>query len=312
MRIVEEAELRERVREPAALAAVERAFRAVAEKRVVLPPPVHLPIPDAPGEVHIKSAYLVGSDTFAVKVASGFYGNPAKGLASGSGLMLLFDAATGFPLALLRDNGYLTDLRTGAAGALAARLLAPERIETVAVLGSGIQARFQLRALARVRQWRETRIWSPTRVHAVRCCDELEREIDARTTVAESAREAVRDADLVITVTPATEPLVEHAWLRRGATVIAVGSDGPGKRELALDVLLAADKVVVDSLAQSLRLGELQHAVAAGALERVAVHGELGEVLVGAKAGRERAEELIVCDLTGLGAQDAAIAAAAF
>lgn len=311
MHIIDETVLRERVREPVALAAVERAFAALSDRRVVLPPPVHLPIPDAPGEVHIKSAYLPGSGTFTVKVASGFYENPAKGLPSGSGLMLLFDAATGFPLALLQDNGYLTDLRTGAAGALAARLLTPERLERVAVIGSGAQARYQLRALALVRRWDDTVIWSPTAAHARGCCEQMERELDARMMTSPTAEQAVRDAQLVITVTPATQPVVRAAWLRADATVIAVGSDGPAKQELEVDVLLRADRVVADSLAQCLRLGELHHAQQAGVLERVRGVGELGDVLTGKVPGRQ-GDELIVCDLTGLGAQDAAIADAAW
>ncbi|NJD09160.1 MAG: ornithine cyclodeaminase family protein [Gemmatimonadetes bacterium] len=305
MRTVEEEVLRARVREPAARMAAERAFRALASDAVVVPPPVHLPIAESAGEVHIKSAYLAGSRSFTVKIASGFYRNPELGLPSGSGLLLVFDARTGFPLALLRDNGYLTDLRTGAAGALAARLLAPPVLERVAVLGSGAQAGFQLRALAGVRSWAETVIWSRNPEHAAARSRELEQELGVRTSPAATVAEAVAGAELVITVTPSREPLLQATWLRSDATVIAVGADGPGKRELAVDVLLRADKVIADSCAQCRRLGELQHVP-----DGVQVHGELGEVLTGRVAGRE-GDELIVCDLTGVGAQDAAIAEAA-
>lgn len=305
MRVIDEQRLRERVREPVALAAAERAFRALAEDAVVLPPPVHLAIAASAGEVHIKSAHLAGSDTFTVKIAGGFYDNAALGLPTGSGLMLLFDARTGFPLALLQDNGYLTDLRTGAAGALAARLLSPARLDRVAVLGSGAQAGFQLRALRGVRRWRETVLWSRSPEHAQTRSRELERELGVPTSPAGTVANAVRDADLVITVTPSRTPLVEAAWLRADATVIAVGSDGPGKQELAADVVRRADKVIVDMLEQCRRLGELQHA------PDLPVHGSLGEVLTGRRRGRE-GSELIVCDLTGVGAQDAAIAEAAF
>jgi ornithine cyclodeaminase len=306
VQIIEADSLRQLVREPAALAAVERAFRALAAGEVVLPPPVHLPVVAHAGEVHIKSAHLSGSGTFTVKIASGFYRNSELGLPSGSGLMLLFNARTGFPLALLRDDGYLTELRTGAAGALAARLLSPPRLRRVAVVGSGVQAGFQLRALAGVRAWDETVIWSRSRERAAVRSGELQQELGVRTSPAETVEEAIRDADLVVTVTPSRQPLVYARWLRPDATVIAVGSDGPGKRELAADVLMRADKLVVDSLAQSRRLGELQYA--AGDLP---VHGELGNVLAGRIPGRE-GSELIVCDLTGVGAQDAAIAEAAF
>ncbi|HSJ13867.1 MAG TPA: hypothetical protein VK939_05600 [Longimicrobiales bacterium] len=307
MLIIDEATLRACVREPAALASAERAFRALAERRVSLPAPLHLPVPDAPGEVHVKAAYIAGSDTFAVKAATGFYENPSRGLPSGSGLIVVFDAHTGFPLALLQDNGYLTDLRTGAAGALALRVLAPARFERVAVIGSGAQARYQLRAMAGVRRWSETRIWSPRPQHVRDCCRELEAELDGRIVGTATAEAAVRGADVVVTVTPSTGPIVYAGWLEPHATVIAVGSDGPAKQELATEVLLRADGVVADSLAQCVRLGELRHAAEAGLLPRVRIRGELGDVVTGALPGRA-GEELIVCDLTGVGAQDAAIA----
>lgn len=311
MRIIDEAHLRATIREAEAMESAERAFAAIAAGAVVQPAPMHLPIPDAQGEVHVKSAFLAGAGTFTVKVASGFYGNPRRGLQSGSGLMLVFDAATGFPVALLRDNGYLTDLRTAAAGGLAARLLCPPVLERVAVIGSGVQARMQLRALARVRSWAATSVWSRRPEHAASCCRELERELGVRAVVAQTVAAAVAGADLVLTVTPSREPLVHGEWLRPDATVIAVGADSPGKRELALSALLRADRVVPDVLEQCVRVGEMQHAVAAGVLSRLRAPATLGDVLTGRAPGRER-DELIVCDLTGTGAQDAAVAEVAW
>ena len=137
MLIVEETDLRLRVSEDEALEAVERSFRALAEGRVVQPPPMGFDFEESSGEVHVKGAYLKGSPIFAIKVAAGFYRNREAGIPVGSGLVLVFDAKTGFPLALFRDNGYLTELRTGAAGALAVRLLAPAAIEKMALVGTG-------------------------------------------------------------------------------------------------------------------------------------------------------------------------------
>ena len=148
MIVVSEEQVRELAREDEALVAVETAFRALAEKRVVQPPPLGMDLEGVRGEVHVKGAYLEGEPVFAIKVASGFYRNPERGLPTGSGLVLVFDSTTGYPLALLQDNGYLTELRTGAAGALATKLLAPERPLAVAVLGAGSQARYQIRALS--------------------------------------------------------------------------------------------------------------------------------------------------------------------
>jgi len=311
MRVIEEQTIRAAVREPEALASAETAFRAMAEDRVQIPPPMGLEIPEVSGEVHVKSAYLKGAPVFAVKIASGFYQNIAKGLPSGAGLILVFDAQTGFPHTLLADNGYLTDLRTAAAGALAARLLAMDPLGKVAVLGSGIQARYQLRALANVRHWERTVAWSRNRERLERYCQEMEAELERPCTPVAAPEEALRGADLIITVTASREPLFDAACLPNHATVIAVGSDGPDKRELPTQALARADKIVVDRLSQCLALGEVHHGVAEGVLDPAAVHAELGEVLIGKKAGREGAE-LIVCDLTGVGAQDAAIAEAAW
>lgn len=311
MQIVREEAIRAAIREPEALASAEKAFRALADGAVHLPPPMGLSVPEVEGEVHVKSAHLVGSPIFAVKIATGFYQNTARGLPSGTGLILVFDAETGFPLALLDDHGYLTDLRTAAAGALAARLLAPESLATVAVLGSGIQARYQLRALSQVRRWERTSAWSRNPDRVSRYCDEMQSELGIPFAAAASPEQALRGADLVITVTPSREPLFDASALAPHASVIAVGSDGPDKRELPTTVLAQAGKIVVDRLSQCLELGELHHAVAEGALKPESVHAELGEVLTGRKSGRE-GDELIICDLTGVGAQDAAIAEVAW
>jgi ornithine cyclodeaminase len=307
MKIIGESQLRDMVGEDAALSAVETAFRALAEGRVVQPPPLGLDLEEIRGEVHVKGAYLEGEAVFAVKFASGFYRNPERGLPVGSGLVLVFDATTGFPLALFQDNAYLTEIRTGGAGALATRLLAPDRPLTVAVVGAGAQARYQLRAISRIRQIQNLRAWSPLPEEVAAYAEEMASTLGAPVSGADSPREAVEGADLVITVTPARAPLVQLDWLAEGATVVAVGSDGPDKQELAPEILGAPAKVVVDSRTQCLRLGETHHAVSAGILAPEDIHAELGEVLVGARTGRE-GQELIVCDLTGVGAQDAAMA----
>jgi ornithine cyclodeaminase len=218
MRIVEEESLRDRIKEPQALESAERAFRALGEGEVEQPPPVGLEIAPSRGEVHVKGAYLTGSPIFAIKVASGFYGNAEKNLPTGSGLVLVFDAQTGFPLALLKDNAYLTDLRTAAAGALAARLLAAGSVSKVAMLGSGVQARYQMRAISRVRDLERVEAWSPHRDHVEAYCREMEAELGMRFLPASSPKSAVRGAQLVVTSTPSREPLVEASWLEDGAT----------------------------------------------------------------------------------------------
>jgi len=307
MKVVGEDRLRELVGEVQALAAVENAFRALAEARVVQPPPLGMDLDEFQGEVHVKGAFLRGEPVFAMKVASGFYRNAQRGLPTGSGLVLVFDAETGFPLALLQDNGFLTELRTGAAGALAVRLLAPDGPIKVAVLGAGSQARYQLRAIRRVRELQELRVWSPDPDEVGVYVAEMSPELGIPVSGGSSVEEVVRGVDLIVTVTPARSPILNMEWLPEGVTVVAVGSDGPEKQELDPEILGVAEKVIVDSKAQCLRLGETHHAVDKGIVAEEEIHGELGQVLQGTRAGREGAE-IIVCDLTGVGAQDAAMA----
>jgi ornithine cyclodeaminase/alanine dehydrogenase-like protein (mu-crystallin family) len=305
--VVPESFIREQVKEQEALAAVERGFRALAEARVVQPPPIGLDLHDAEGEVHVKGAYVVGSPIFAFKVACGFYRNHERGLPTGSGLVLVFDATTGVPLAVLHDNGYLTDLRTAGAGALAARLLAPSPIRKLAIIGTGIQGRYQLRAIRRVREWEEVAAWSPTASRLQSFTREMEAELGTPVRAMSSPREAVAGADLIVTATPSRTALLESEWVPPHATVIAVGSDGPEKQELDPALLVRADKVIADRLSQCAAIGEIHHAVKEGLMRPEDVYAELGDVVIGRKAGRE-GKELIVCDLTGVGVQDAAIA----
>jgi ornithine cyclodeaminase/alanine dehydrogenase-like protein (mu-crystallin family) len=295
----------------AALDSAQRAFTALGRGAARVPPPLGLDLADPPGEVHVKGAALAGAPVFAFKVATGFYGNAARGLPTGAGLVLVFDAATGFPLGLLADNGYLTDLRTAAAGALAVRHLTADKPLVVAMVGAGIQAHLQLRLARLVRELAEVRVWSPRESSRRAYAADVHKRMDVPVVPAHTVADAVRDADLVFTVTPSRVPLVLPGMLASGATVVAVGSDGPEKRELAAEVVAGAGKVVTDLTAQCLRLGELHHAVDAGLMSGSDVHAELGRIVVGDRPGREGGET-IVCDLTGVGAQDAAIAEAAW
>lgn len=308
MLVVQAGELRRAVTMPDAITVVERAFAALARGEARVPEPLHLEIPESEGEVHLKGAHLAGAPFFTFKVASGFWKNAARGLPSGSGLMLVFNAATGVPAALLLDGGYLTDVRTAAAGAVAAKHLARERIESVAVVGAGVQARLQLEALAVVRRFRHVRIWNRTPARAETCARDVADVHGVACETAVSVEAAVRDADVVLTVTPSREPLVRAEWLARGVHVTAVGSDGPEKQELDAAVLGRADVVVADRLEQCLRLGEIHHAVDAGALDPGTVV-ELGDIVAGKARGRTDDGQITVCDLTGVGVQDAAIAA---
>jgi ornithine cyclodeaminase len=304
------AALKRAISPPIAVEVIRDAFRADGEGRTRVPAVINLEIPSARGEFHVKTAYIEGVPHVAVKIASGFYDNARRGLPSGSGMMALFDAATGLPAALLFDQGYLTDVRTGAAGAVAADVLARKSITIAGVIGSGIQARHQIRCLAVVRRVRTILAWSPTRAHLESYLDEMRSEgFDAR--AAGSAEQVCREADLVITATPSRSPVVDASWLREGVHVTAVGSDAPGKQELAAECLGRADIVAADRLSQCADFGELRHALDRGLLSRDSV-SELGAIVAGRVPGRTSDQQVTIADLTGVGFQDTAIASAAF
>ncbi len=309
MRIIEEAALREVVTPGVAVRAIREAFRADGEGRTRVPPVINLDVPGVGGEFHVKTALIDGVPHVAIKIASGFPGNASKGLPTGSGMMAVFDRTTGLPSALLLDNGFLTDIRTGAAGAVAADVLAPKSIRTVGVLGSGLQARYQIDCLRIVRDFSRIVAWSPTRSRLESYCAGMRRsgyEMKAAATI----EEVCRAADVLITATPSREPLVRADWLHAGQHVTALGSDSPGKQELDAACFRSVDRVAVDRFAQCVAFGETKYALEAGHVRSDAIV-ELGAIVAGRTPGRTGDAQLTIADLTGVGFQDTAIASAA-
>jgi len=287
--------------------AIEPAFASYSSGLAELPGVIHLNVPEHRGEIHVKAGHLRDQPFYAAKLSSGFY----ESVPAYDGLVVAFDARDGSPAAFLIDHGFITDIRTGAAGGVAARHLAPSEVSTVAVIGSGVQARYQLDALAQVRGFEEVRVWGRSPERAAACVDELstrERLPEGCAyLVASSVEQAVEGADVVVTCTASTEPLVRAEWLKPGSHVTALGSDGPDKRELDVAILALADRLVCDSVAQCAAIGELHHAIDAGVVgEADAV--ELGQVIGGEEPGRSGPDQLTVCDLTGVGVQDVAAA----
>ena len=294
------------------LAAVTDAFNRLAQGRAVMPPIMRVDIPENNGEVDVKSAYLQGLDSFAVKLSSGFFDNVKLGLPSLSGMMILLSTETGFPQAVLLDNGYLTDVRTGMAGALAARHLARERIETAGVIGSGTQARYQIRSLKLVRDFERVLVYSIEREDDVRYAKEMAPLLGVDVVPVDDAETVVRESEVVVTTTPTKSPIVKAAWLHPGLHITAMGADAEAKQELEADVLGRADVVVCDTKAQTFRLGELHHGLEAGVISEADPILELGELTLADRSGRRALDQITVCDLTGTGAQDTAIARLAY
>jgi ornithine cyclodeaminase len=309
IRLLSEAELRRAV--PLDLTAIDciaEAFAALATRDVAMPPVLSMAIAEHHGEIDVKTAYVPGLASFAVKMSPGFFDNPKRGLPSTSGLMVLFSAETGMVEALLLDNGYLTDVRTAAAGAVAARHLARENAETAGILGAGMQARLQLAALAQVRPIRQARIWARRSEAAEVAAEDMRRELNIAVEATATPHEAVTGADMIVTTTPSRAPILMADWLEPGQHVTAMGSDQHGKCELDPDCLARADRYIADRAAQTRDMGELRSARAAGLVAEDAEIEELGPIVAGLRPGRTSDTEITIADLTGMGIQDTAIA----
>ncbi len=308
-----------------ALAAVENAFTRLARGEADVPPILGLFVPDRHGEVDVKAAYIHGLPSLAIKIASGFFDNHRWGLPSGSGLMVVLSTRTGYPQAILLDNGYLTDVRTALAGAAAAKHLAPRQVRTVGVIGAGAQGRYQVRALHLVRSFERVLVHDRSSA----AVDAYVREMPgvlgqdraalstgaagAHVRVEAAEPEAlVRQSDVVITCTPSHEPVVMAGWLHAGLHITAMGADTAEKQELDSEVLGRATRLACDLKTQCFARGEFHHARTAGVLGEDAAVAELGDLTSGRLTGRERDDEITICALTGVGVQDTAIALLAY
>jgi len=311
--IITEQELKQYVKlNSEAISIVEEGFTKLAEGEVVMPPIMRVDVHDQNGEVDVKTAYIKGKDMFAIKVSSGFFDNYKLGLPSGNGLMMLLSTQTGIPQALLLDNGYLTEVRTAAAGAISVKYLARQNIHTVGIIGAGSQARFQLRALKLIRDFQKVLVYARSSDRAKEYADDMAKELNIVVEVIESPEQVVRNSDVVITTTPAREPIIQADWLHPGLHITAMGSDAEHKQEIESEVLARVDKLVCDTKAQCARLGELHHALDSGVISDQSNIIELGQITSNKVSGRDRDDQITICDLTGTGVQDTAIALYAY
>ena len=245
-----------------------------------------------------------------MKIASGFYQNPALGLSSSQGLMLLFEQPTGCLAAILLDEGHLTDARTAAAGAMSVFYLAKKDISRITILGAGIQAREQAKALLKATDCRHLTVWARNQQKGLQLCEEL-RDIGYQASFQADCQRAVKGSDVVMTTTPATVPLIQAEWVQPGTFIVAVGADTPDKRELDPLIVAQSHRVISDSLSQATSRGEVYQAVKTGSIEMSKVL-ELGFCLQHGEKYRQAQHETYVVDLTGVAVQDLAIASAVF
>lgn len=295
---------------PLLIKQIEEGFVQYSQKKAIMPPVGHMPFLNPAGDLHIKSSAIPGGDYFVVKIAGHFPENVSKGMPAINGLMLVFCQRTGKPEALLLDEGYLTQLRTGIAGLICSKFLAPKHIDAIGIIGAGAQARIQLQLLAHQTPCRKVWVWSPRHEELLRYqADPMFRDFDIQ--VAASAAEVADKCRLIVTTTPSRAPLLYSQDIRPGTHITAVGADSPGKQELDAKLFARADLVVVDSRDQCCHHGDTVHAVSDGYIDRAELK-ELGEVIAGTASGRTSDQQITIADLTGLGVQDLQIASTVF
>jgi ornithine cyclodeaminase len=305
-RVVRLQEIRSALEIPLLIDELAAGFVAYSSGQVVVPPVAHLGFDEPRGDVHIKYGYIQDDDVFVIKIADGFDDNAALGLPPGDGMLLVFDRRTGMTRAILLDRGYLTDLRTAAAGAVAARVLAPRTVERIGVIGTGVQGHLQLELLARVVECRSAMVYGRDAHRAARYVHDMAVH-GFEVTIAPDPDTLAAACDLIVTATTARAPLFSAGVVRPGTHISAFGADSPGKQELDPALMGRADVVVVDSLAQTSRHGELAHALQAHEISEEHVH-ELGAVIGDRSLGRTGDDQITVCDMTGVAVQDIVVA----
>lgn len=306
MKILTLEEIKKILSIPKVLKAIEDGFIAYSQGQTVIPPVASLSFKDPPGDCHIKYGYLKKGKYYVVKVASGFYENPKLGLASNNGLMLLFDKQTGRCVSILLDEGYLTDIRTAAAGYVAAKLLAPKNITNIGIVGTGAQAYYQLKFLREATKCRKVMVWGRDIEKAKKLSkhpDLKEWEIQPTKNLVELASKS----NLIVTTTASTQPIILADFIMPGTHITAVGADDAHKQELDENIFVKADRVIVDSKTQCALFGDVSYAIKKGLVgfEKLV---ELGDVLVDPSLGRTKKKQITVCDLTGIAIQDLQIA----
>lgn len=302
--------IKEVVKDIDTVKAIEEGFVVYSQGKVMVPPVGEMIFEDPPGDVHIKYGAIIGDDYYVIKIASGFANNQALGLPRLQGMMLVFSQKTGQPVSILLDEGYLTNVRTAAAGAVCAKYLAPKKVNRIGMFGVGVQGHMQLEYLDGIVDCKDVVAWGPTKGRL----DAYKRGMEARGYTVETTQDAGRVAEtcnLIVMATPSRKPLLQADQIRPGTHITALGSDTPEKIELDPKVLQKADVIVADSIPQCRIRGEIAQAMKAGVLTEDRVV-ELGNVIANPSLGRTSDDQISVADLTGVAVQDIQISKAVY
>lgn len=287
-----------------AIRVAERTFRSFANSKTQMPEKSYLYLPEYKGDFRSMPAYVEDQSAVGVKWVNVHTNNFKQKLPTVMAMIILGDPKTGFPLVVM-DGTYITNLRTGAAGAVAAKYLARKNSSVVALIGTGNQARTQLEGLRQVFKIKEIRVWSADVKSEFHFVSEFEKKF--KMVRAGSVKDCVQSADIIVTTTPSRKALVQLAWIKKGAHINAIGADAKGKIELEPKILQHS-KVVIDDWTQASHSGEINVAVSKGIIKKQDIHGSLGDIVIKKKKGRANNSEITVFDSTGLSIQDIACA----
>ena len=284
--------------------AIEAAFKEYGKNKVLMPVKIYLHLDKYSGDFRAMPAYIEKLGKCVLKWVNVHPNNKIFKLPAVMATSILSDPANGLPLCIM-DATHATSLRTGAAGAVAAKYLARKDSRVVGLVGCGVQAKTQLEALRELFAIREVKVWA----HQSLYIKEFIKTVKApriKLMATSSIEECVRDSDIVVTTTPSRKPLIKLNWLKQGTHINAIGADAKGKQELSPAILKKA-KLVVDSFEQASHSGEINSSLRRGLISKKDIFADIGEVVIGKKKGRTTKEELTVFDSTGLAIQDVAI-----
>ena len=287
---------------------IAQGFKALSEEKVVIPPIGEMLFPDVDGELHIKYGAIKGDEDFVVKMATGFFQNPSIGLSPFSGCMMVFSQKTGHISSVLLEEGELTNHRTAAAGAVAAKCLAPKNVNMIGIVGTGVQSRLQALYLQKITDCRNLVVWGRNKDKVELAAADMH-AMGYEVKVAENLNDLCKLSQLIVTTTPATSPLLKLEMIAPGTHITAMGSDTSDKCELSPEILDLADIVAADSIEQAIQRGEISQALKAGKCNKDKLV-ELGSIIIDPSKGRTNDQQITIADLSGVAIQDIMIAKA--
>lgn len=287
---------------------IAQGFKALSEEKVVIPPIGEMLFPDVDGELHIKYGAIKGDEDFVVKMATGFFQNPSIGLSPFSGCMMVFSQKTGHISSVLLEEGELTNHRTAAAGAVAAKCLAPKNVNMIGIVGTGVQSRLQALYLQKMTDCRNLVIWGRNKDKAELAAVDMQK-MGYEANIIENLNDLCKVSQIIVTTTPATSPLLKREMITPGTHITAMGSDTSDKCELSPEILDLADIVAADSIEQAIQRGEISQALKAGKCNKDKLV-ELGSIIIDPSKGRTNDQQITIADLSGVAIQDIMIAKA--